>query len=141
MTRVLLLLSLGAALLPAAPAPVQSDAVRRMESKFVAPCCYQDNLATHNSGAAQQMRAEIAKMMAEGKTEAQIVDYYVAQHGERILREPRGGKSTILVVVPVLIALAGAAWLSRYVARARRAKSTDLQPATAPPVPDDDMDW
>jgi len=141
MIRVMLAITLCTGMLWAAAAPSQSEALRRIESKFVAPCCYQDNLATHNSGAAEEMRAEIAKMVADGKTEAGIIDYYVARHGERILREPRGPKSTVLVVVPALVLLAGGAWLARYVARARRRSPPGGQPATVPSVPDDDLDW
>lgn len=116
--------------------------VRRIQARFVAPCCWQDNLATHNSGAAEEMRAEIAAMAAAGKTESEIVDYYVLQYGERILREPRGKKSTVLLVVPILALAAGGAWLARYLARARaRRPPSGPQAASGPPTTDDDLDW
>ena len=119
-----------------------SDAsVRRIQSRFVAPCCWQDNLATHNSGAAEQLRAEIAAMVAQGKTESEIVDYCVSQYGERILREPRGKKSAVLVVVPFLVLAAGGALLALYLSHARARTSPGPQAATVPPTVDDDFDW
>ncbi len=54
------------------------------------------------------MRAEIARFVAEGKSDAGILDYYKQQYGKRVLIEPEGNTLTLAVVVPVVIALLGA---------------------------------
>lgn len=108
----------------------------KIASRFLAPCCWHENLAVHSSPVAEQMRAEIAGFVKEGKTEQEIVDYYVAQYGERILREPRGSRGIWLVVVPVLVALLGAALVTAYVNRMRH------RPAVAGgPLAEIDDDW
>jgi hypothetical protein len=50
------------------------DALRRIEDRSVAPCCWQQGVAVHDSDIATQMCAEIASMVADGKNEEQIVN-------------------------------------------------------------------
>ena len=81
--------------------------VQKIQERFMAPCCWQESVAIHRSEIAGEMRAEIARMVAGGRSEDQIVDFYVARYGERILREPRGSKRWWLTLVPLAsIALA-----------------------------------
>ena len=68
------------------------DDTKRIQDRLLAPCCWQQSVAVHDSDIARQMRAEIARLAASGKNEEQIVEVYVARYGERILREPRGAK-------------------------------------------------
>ena len=75
---------------------------RRIEARFVAPCCWRENLAVHDSPVAKQLRSEIERLVASGQTESQIVDEYVARYGERILREPRGARFQILTITPAM---------------------------------------
>ena len=86
------------------------------------------------------MRAEIASMVAGGRTEEQIVGVYVARYGERILREPRGAKRWWLTLVPLVsIALATAGLLLLL----RRQQKQNTLVADAPdlvPLADVDLD-
>jgi cytochrome c-type biogenesis protein CcmH len=132
------LLLLAIALTPAMEA---QDASRRIEERFMAPCCWRENLAVHQSPQAQDMRAEIRDLVASGKTEEQIVEFYVAQYGERILREPRGRLSFWAIVVPVIFLLAGASLVMLYVARARRPVAEVLPEAPLTALPDLDDKW
>lgn len=104
----------------------------------MAPCCWQESVAVHRSDAAAEMRAEIAGMVAGGKTDEQIVDFYVARFGERILREPRGAKRWWLTLAPLFTLGLGGAALAAFIRRQRR----DAPPASnvAAPLPDD-LDW
>lgn len=128
--KLLLLTTLALAAF-AAPNPTEA---RRIEKLFIAPCCWSEDVAVHRSGAAEEMRAEIEKMVAEGRTEAQIVDHYVAIHGERILLEPRGARSVWLTTTPAVVTLAALAALVLIVrAMMRRRPSQQLAAAAGPP--------
>jgi cytochrome c-type biogenesis protein CcmH len=121
-------------------------ALRRIQERFLAPCCWNESLALHRSPDANEMRAEIARMVAAGKTEQEIVDRYVALHGERILREPRGTRFQWLNWIPVVAVGLGFALLLWYVF-AHRARGNGWEPQQPQPLPanlpqisDDDFD-
>jgi cytochrome c-type biogenesis protein CcmH len=103
--------------LSALSASLPEAEVREIEGRFIAPCCWHENLAVHDSPIAREMRQEIEKLAASGKTESEIVDYYVARYGERILRVPRGTPYWFLLVTPFLALGAGAFWVVHYLSR------------------------
>jgi cytochrome c-type biogenesis protein CcmH len=105
-----------------------------LTARFLAPCCWHENLAVHASPAAEQMRSEIARFVRAGKTADEITEYYVQMYGERILREPRGQRGIWLMLVPVVLLGAGFLFLAAQLRRIR-----PVSPSVAlPPVSDDD---
>ncbi len=130
MSRLCLLtLVLAGAALAAAP-----DAQRRIEERFIAPCCWSENVAVHRSEVAAGMRTEIAKMLAEGKTEDQIVARFVAQYGERVLIVPRGPSAVWLAIIP-WVALALGLLILAWFIRRRRAAEPAQAARSLPPLP------
>jgi cytochrome c-type biogenesis protein CcmH len=125
----LLTLVLAGAALAAAP-----DAQRRIEERFIAPCCWSENVAVHRSEVAAEMRTEIAKMLAEGKTEDQIVARFVAQYGERVLIVPRGPSTVWLAIIP-WVALALGLLILAWFIRRRRAAEPAQAARSLPPLP------
>jgi cytochrome c-type biogenesis protein CcmH/NrfF len=85
--------------------PQQQQRARKLEQRLVAPCCWSEQVATHRSGIALQMKAEIARLVSEGKPDREIVDLYTQRYGMRILMEPEGARWWWTNVVP-LVALA-----------------------------------
>ena len=116
------------------------DALRRIEDRFLAPCCWQQSVAVHDSDIAKQMRAEIAGMVADGKNEEQIVDVYVARYGERILREPRGGYWWWSVMVPTVSIILAATGLVFFLRRLQKPPILAADATDLPPLPDLDLD-
>jgi cytochrome c-type biogenesis protein CcmH len=113
--------------------------LRNLQSRFIAPCCWSEPVSVHRSPLADEMRGEIAKMIASGKTDDEIVTHFVGQYGERVLMAPRGPRSIWLTVTPfVALALAGA-WLIRYLTRRKGEQTPSLQAAA--PVRDEDLEW
>jgi cytochrome c-type biogenesis protein CcmH len=112
----------AAAIMLAAAAP---DPVRQIEERFLAPCCWRESVAVHQSPKAEELRAEIRQMVAAKKSEAEIVDHYVARYGERILREPRGLRSLWLMIVPLAALFVGGTALTVYLRHASRAAPVD----------------
>jgi cytochrome c-type biogenesis protein CcmH len=132
-------ISLLTLLLAASPISFAADRVpsRRIEERFLAPCCWRESVAVHRSPEAEEMRAEIQELVKSGKTEAEIVELFVERYGERILREPRGGLSLWLILVPVVVLLTGTLLVAGYIAHARRLP--EVAPAAGlPPLPDID---
>ena len=117
---------------PMALVALERGDARRIEARFVAPCCWHENLAVHNSPAADQMRAEIAMLVASGRTETEIVDHYVARYGERILREPRGQRWLWLTLTPVFVLGCASAQLLLFLWRVKN--SNHDQESLAPPT-------
>ena len=118
-----------------------ADVVKRLQAKFIAPCCWSESVAVHRSEGAAQMRLEIARLVESGKSEEEIVAFYVAKHGERILLEPRGLKLTWLTAIPFVALGAGGVFLAKYLKRQRPAAAPAPAVATGAAVSDEDIDW
>jgi cytochrome c-type biogenesis protein CcmH len=82
---------------------VQESEIRMVEERLLAPCCYTQSIAEHGSNIARQMRTEVTRMVAEGRTEEEIVSHYRTLYGDRILIVPDGMTGKILFSLPVLI--------------------------------------
>jgi cytochrome c-type biogenesis protein CcmH len=79
------------------------EKAKDLEGKIIAPCCWSQPVSQHYSQAADEIRLEIRRMLADGKTSQQILDYYVAKYGERILASPRPqGFNLLAYVLPYL---------------------------------------
>ena len=59
-----------------------------VEEQLIAPCCWRAPLSQHYSGTAERMKEDLREMLANGKTQADIIDHYKAMYGERILSSP-----------------------------------------------------
>lgn len=59
-----------------------------VEEQLIAPCCWRAPLSQHYSGTAERMKEDLREMLANGKTQAEIIDHYKAMYGERILSSP-----------------------------------------------------
>lgn len=122
------------------PLTAEDTATRRIEDRFLAPCCWQQSVAAHDSEAASQMRAEIARLVAAGKSEDQIVDFFVARFGERILREPRGSILIVSIVVPTVASIVAAVCLVAYIRRLRLKPAAVAGQEDLPALPELDPD-
>jgi cytochrome c-type biogenesis protein CcmH len=98
----------------------QQARISRLENSLLAPCCYQETLARHMSETAVAMRAELRAMVAQGKSDRQILDHYKRRYGKRVLVEPEGTAWWIMGVVPVLVVILGV-WFVIHILRRWRA--------------------
>jgi cytochrome c-type biogenesis protein CcmH/NrfF len=123
-------LLLNAAAISASEPPANAE---RVERALLAPCCFSQSVAEHNSAEAERMRREIAQRVARGESEQQILDEYVAQYGRRILVVPNGTEGKVLITTP-LVATCGAVLLLALFLRKRLVKTPVLHPSV-PLVP------
>lgn len=106
------------ALSAAAETPAAQKArVERISDSVLAPCCYAEAVSRHQSEIAVKMRIEIAKWVAAGRTDQEILDTYVGQYGSRVLVDPRSIPGWWTPWVPWLVVLSGVFfgfWLLRH---------------------------
>jgi cytochrome c-type biogenesis protein CcmH/NrfF len=67
----------------------QKVRAERIQGALLAPCCYTEPVSRHQSEVAVKMRVEIARWVAEGRTDREILDAYVRQYGSKVLVDPR----------------------------------------------------
>lgn len=128
---LLLLTLLGLALAQppqTAPPPDLSPEVFRIAKGLRCPVCQGESASESNSGVAQEMRRLIAEQLAQGKSEAEIRQFFVERYGPWILYEPPKQGLTLWVWLSPLIGLALLAYgLWRYLAATRaRAEPADV---------------
>jgi cytochrome c-type biogenesis protein CcmH len=98
----------------AASSRAQSDSarmeaeVKEIETLLIAPCCWRQPIADHDSEVAKDMKEQVRKMLVEGKSRQEILDSYVEQYGARILSiPPQVGFNRLSFLMPVLFIIAG----------------------------------
>ncbi len=91
-----------------------------LQKRLLAPCCWNEPVATHRSEVALEMRAEINRLVAEGKSDREILDLYKSRYGLRILVEPEGQRSFWIHLAPPAVLLAGGVWVMLVIRRWRR---------------------
>lgn len=94
----------------------QSARVKKLENTLLAPCCYSEPVAQHRSEVSLRMRAEIRRMVAEGKSGHEILEHYKKKYGLRVLVEPEGDLRVWIHVVP-LAAIVGSLFGGAYIIR------------------------
>jgi len=93
-----------------APTPSDDD-VNRIAKQLYCPVCESTPLDVCPTEACRQWRELIRTMLAEGKSEAEIKQYFVTQYGARVLAEPPN--RLVSYLVPAVIILLGALLLLR----------------------------
>lgn len=107
-------LALLPSLVLAETAEQQQARVDRLEHAVLAPCCYTEPVAIHQSEIAVKMRVEIAKWVAVGKSDQEILNTYVGLYGAKVLVDPRTAPRLWMQWVPWLVlafGVAGGFWL------------------------------
>lgn len=95
------------------PTP-SDDQVNAVARQLYCPVCENTPLDVCPTEACRQWRALIRQMLAEGKTQDQIKQYFVDNYGARVLGEPpRTGLNWLVYIIPPVIILAGAVFLFR----------------------------
>ncbi|MCC6298679.1 MAG: cytochrome c-type biogenesis protein CcmH [Anaerolineales bacterium] len=87
------------------------DEVNRIAKKLYCPVCENTPLDVCPTEACRQWREQIREMLRDGKSEAEIIDYFAVTYGERAAGDPRDKVKAYLL--PALAILAGAALLVR----------------------------
>lgn len=87
--------------------PTDND-VNLVAKKLYCPVCPNTPLDVCETKACQDWRAQIRDQLSDGWSEQQVIDYFVAQYGERVLAEPqRKGFTSLVWFLPLIVVLIG----------------------------------
>jgi len=93
--------------------------------------CQNQNLRDSNAFLAADLRREIRRLIAEGKTDDEIYDFLVSRYGEFALYRPRmEGKTLVLWLAPLLLVIVGGLIV---IAVLHKRKSLPIEDAGASP--------
>jgi cytochrome c-type biogenesis protein CcmH len=113
------------------PTPVPDDAVNAIAKQLYCPVCENTPLDVCPTQACIEWRELIRDMLAQGKTEAQIKQYFVDRFGDRVLAAPPArGLNWLVYIIPPIAILAGVFLLWRAFRSWRQSA-----PAAAPGAP------
>jgi cytochrome c-type biogenesis protein CcmH len=102
------------------------DEVNAIAKQLYCPVCENTPLDVCPTEACRQWRELIRDQLAEGKTEAEIKQYFVTYYGARVLAEPpRTGFNWLVYIVPPIFILAGAFILFRSFREWTKPKSVE----------------
>ena len=89
--------------------PEQEQRFRVLLDELRCPKCQNQSLADSDAGIAQDMRARVEIMIKAGKSNDEIVDYFVARYGDFVsYRPPVTPTTSILWLAPLLLLGSGA---------------------------------
>lgn len=106
----------------------QRERYRHFIEEMRCPKCQNQNLAGSDAPIAKDLRQELHRLLSEGRSDTEIVDYMVARYGEYILyKPPFDAKTAWLWIAPAGFLLAGIAVLFAVVRS--RARAAQVPPA------------
>lgn len=115
-----------------APGYPTDDDVNRVAKKLYCPVCPNTPLDVCETQACKDWRAQIRDQLTQGWSEQQVIDYFVAQYGERVLAEPlRKGFTSLVWLLPVIGTLLGV-WMVYEILRGWRKRRPAFQPVVIP---------
>lgn len=110
----------------------QQQQYKKMIDELRCLVCQNQNLADSNAELALDLRNKVARMIQQGKTDQEIIDYMVARYGDFVLyRPPFKAQTLLLWLGPFIILGVGFVVLISYVRKQKK------MPATA--VPDEEI--
>jgi cytochrome c-type biogenesis protein CcmH len=141
MTAALLSLALAASLVTGQYAPQQAGSaplepalearVQKLGKELRCAVCQGLSIADSPSSMARAQLDTVRELVSEGKTDEQIVDYFVERYGEWVLLEPkREGFNWIVWLGPVVLVLGGLFVILRQVGQ-QPAPAASTAPAAA----------
>lgn len=106
---------------------------RRLEGRLKCPVCRSQSIRQSRSFMAEDMKRRIRVLLADGRSEDEIVDFFTARYGPWILlTPPKRGFNLTAYLLPFLVVGAGAV-LVTLAARRWSLRTRGAAPFEAPP--------
>jgi len=108
------------------------DQVNAIAKQLYCPVCENTPLDVCPTEACREWREEIRKLLAEGKSEAEIKQHFVDYYGARVLSEPpRTGFNWLVYVVPPIVIVIGVFILFRALRSWSQISTKDAPPSSS----------
>lgn len=92
--------------------PALDARAKKLSSRLRCPVCQGESIQDSPAELALQMRAVVREQIVVGRSDEQVLEYFVQKYGQWILLEPRAeGINLIVYWVPIVFLLIGAAGL------------------------------
>jgi cytochrome c-type biogenesis protein CcmH len=116
--------------------PTDND-VNRVAKQLYCPVCPNTPLDVCETKACEDWRAQIRDQLSEGWTDQQVIDYFVAQYGERVLAEPqRKGFTSLVWFLPLIVVLVGLGIVYEILRNWQKQKPVLVTAAPTPEIPE-----
>ena len=80
------------------------EIAQRIDRSLMCPVCPAETLAQSQSELAKQMKSVIREQLSDGKTDQEIINYFVLRYGEEVLSSPpKAGSNLVAWITPVII--------------------------------------
>jgi cytochrome c-type biogenesis protein CcmH len=90
--------------------PSPADRVEALATRLKCPVCQSESINDSPAQLSRDLKALIADQVADGWTDQQIVDFFIATYGEEVLLDPpAGGRTALLWVLPAILLVGGLA--------------------------------
>ena len=110
----------------------QESLARSLEGELIAPCCYTQTVAEHNSEKAEEIKAQIRSMVVSGSDKGEIIGFFKDRYGTQILAAPeKSGFGLMAYIFPTLATLVALGAILLVIQRWRRQDDE----AVAVPIP------
>lgn len=104
------------------------DRFHGLTAELRCPKCQNQNLADSNAPIAEDLRAEVYRLLKEGKSDREIKDYLVDRYGEYVLYKPEFSQQTWLLWGAPVILLVLALVIVLSIARRRMRGASQTAP-------------
>ncbi len=103
----------------------ERERYRTLVEELRCPKCQNQNIADSNAPIAMDLRREIYRMVEEGQSNEQIVEFLVARYGDFVrYKPPVNAKTLVLWYGPIALLVIGFGVLALILFRRRRRAST-----------------
>ena len=104
----------------------QRDRFHRLTEELRCPKCQNQSIADSDAEIARDMRERVARMIREGRSNEEIVQFFVARYGDFVsYRPPVNERTAILWVGPVALLILGGLGILLLARRASRRVEED----------------
>ena len=99
---------------------------RELTQELRCPKCQNQDIADSNAPIATDLRREIYRMLGEGKSNQQIIDFMVDRYGDFVRYKPAlTGKTAVLCFGPLALLVGGVVLIGVIVGRRRRVSQAE----------------
>ncbi|MFT5083802.1 MAG: cytochrome c-type biogenesis protein CcmH [Lentisphaeria bacterium] len=106
---------------------VQRHRYQQLTFELRCPKCQNQNLADSNSQISQDLRAQVVRLIKEGKSDQEIKDFMVSRYGDFVLYLPPVQNNTmVLWLSPLVMLLVGCCVLAVIVVRRSKIAQNEL---------------
>ena len=118
--------------------PPREARVQALGKQLRCPMCQGLSIADSGSSAARAQMDKVRELVAAGKTDQQIRDYFTSRYGEWALLEPPASGMNLLVwLLPLALLVGGGLAIARTMRRpASAATAPEARPEQQPPADD-----